>query len=252
MLLCRVKRVSPPSGCPARHRNAGAQRPRPGHEAPARVAGRSARQERSRPGRAAGWRPGCTSTATKPSWRSHRVSPAPQLPAPSTPTRSMTPHCDGPTRRAGGTRGGGHDGDRAEMATKLIERRGDVGIGVGINPGRDERLGRWHRGNGRLPSLRGGRWRATGRVVSAAPAGGCLRRRASRPPGGRGPARRRTPRTFRAVPHRDSRVAAACSSAAAASRSGAGHEGAFSGAVLHLALGGFGDVLEWFGWGVDW
>ena len=142
-----------------------------------------ARQERSRPGRAAGWRPGCTSTATKPSWRSHRVSPAPQLPAPSTPTRSMTPHCDGPTRRAGGTRGGGHDGDRAEMATKLIERRGDVGIGVGINPGRDERLGRWHRGNGRLPSLRGGRWRATGRVVSAAPAGGCLRRRASRPPG---------------------------------------------------------------------
>jgi hypothetical protein len=45
------------------------------------------------------------------------------------------------------------------MAAELIECCGDVGVGMGIDPERDERLGLWHGGHGRLLSLRAGRWR---------------------------------------------------------------------------------------------
>jgi hypothetical protein len=39
------------------------------------------------------------------------------------------------------------------MATELIECRGDVGIGMGIDPERDEHLGFWHGRHGRLLSF---------------------------------------------------------------------------------------------------
>jgi hypothetical protein len=48
--------------------------------------------------------------------------------------------------------GGGRDSDCAEMAAELVERCGDVGVGVGIDSERDERLGFWHGGHGRLLS----------------------------------------------------------------------------------------------------